>query len=209
MNEIKQTSPRLVIQLIIKIRTHMKKILFILVCMFAAINVNGQNAVFDEIIEQEQKNQPTKGYGQLTLSPQKSIKENYEIINDLISQHKERDFDEYTIRVDGHYTNSNNEYYDTHIGLINIKGERIFLFEKIIVDKFTISNDIVNVLTELYSNTLGESFHYKGINFRTVKVKGDKTNKFPYDSFYTLTRTSKIREKMCNKVKLELGLIIE
>ena len=186
----------------------MKKTLFILICMLAAINVNGQNAVFDEIIEQK----PTKGYGQLTLSPQKSIKENYEIIKDLISQHKERDFDEYAIEVNGHYTNSNNEYYDTNIGFINIKGETFLVKgDKIIenVNKFTISDDIVNVLTELYSRSLG----YKGNNFRNVfsmrvKVKDEKTGKSSYDIFNSLSSSYKNREDVCNKVKLELGLIL-
>ena len=76
----------------------MKKIIMALVCLMTmTMSTDAQgNAVMDEIISSEKEPVGQK-FDDLVLYPNKSIKENYELIKKRMSLHRERNYAEYII----------------------------------------------------------------------------------------------------------------
>ncbi len=181
-------------------------------------SANAQNCVVDDL------NDPNEVVGKkidrLILDPNKSIKENYAKIDSLMSLHKENQQAEYTILIEGHYTNKRNESYDWNVGMIQVKGKNNEQYR-------TISGQIIEALTELYSNSLDESFHVTSdqytamsVNEKPIKVETGRTFKHQNGKvtkeyvtrkgggniLYSLYPTSPLYKKIYNKVVQETGL---
>ena len=198
----------------------MKKFLWIIVCfMTMIVSANAQNSIVDEF----KTNEPSgEKFDNLILDPNKTIKENYAKIDSLMSLHKEKNFAKYTIMIDGHYTSkwNSSSYYDHHIGMIRVKGKNNEYYR-------TISGQIIEALTELYSNSLDTRFDVDfddcgamEVNQKTIKVPTGKTFKrsdgkvtkeyvekeIGQNTLYYLYSTSPLYKKIYNKVIEETGL---
>ena len=195
----------------------MKKNLWIIVCLMTmTVSANAQNSIVDEF----KTNEPSgKKFDNLILDPNKTIKENYAKIDSLMSLHKEKNFAEYTIMIDGHYTSkwNSSSYYDHHIGMIRVKGKNNEYYR-------TISGQIIEALTELYSNSLDTRFDVDcgamEVNQKTIKVPTGKTFKrsdgkvtkeyvekeIGQNILYYLYSTSPLYKKIYNKVIEETRL---
>lgn len=198
-----------------------KKVLWLIVCLMAmVVSANAQNSVVDEFVTNESTE---KKYDELLLDPQKSIKENYEVIKNLMSLHRENNYTEYIIMVEGHYTNKHNESYDFSTGMIEVKGKNNERYR-------TISGQIIYALAQLYSYSLDEPFkvefgeyHVMKVNQKDIKVATGRTFKHENGSvtkeyvtreglgntFYCLYSTSPLYKKIYNKVMAETGLTDE
>ena len=202
----------------IKIKINMKKFFMAIVCLMTmVIGANAQNSVVDDFAT----NEPTeKKYDHLVLDPQKSIKENYEVIKNLMSLHKEKDYAEYIIMIEGHYVNKYNSAYNWPVGMIEVKGKNNEYYQ-------TISGQIIEALTELYSHSLDEPFkvefgeyHVMQVNQKDIKVATGRTFKHQNGSvtkeyvtskglgnrFYCLYSTSQLYKKIYKKVMAETNL---
>ena len=153
----------------------MKKITMVFVCLMTmVVSVNAQNSVVDEF----KTNEPSgEMYDGLLLDPNKSIKENYAEIESLMSLHKEKNLAKYTIMIEGHYTNKRSEFYNWHVGMIEVKGKNNEYYR-------TISGQIINALTELYAHSLDTRFnveyneyHTLSVNKKRIKVETGRTFK--------------------------------
>lgn len=196
----------------------MKKILFIIVCLMAmVVSVNAQNGVADEFTTNDSSSELIDN---LVLNPQKSIKENYEVIKNLMDLHKEKDYKEYSIMVKGHYTNKNGDFYESNLGFIRVKEKDNERFR-------TISGQIIYVLAQLYSNSLDERFNVgseyydsRQVNQKDIKVATGRTFKSQNgkiikeyvtrqgagNTLYSLYETSPLYIKIYKKVMFETGL---
>lgn len=196
----------------------MKKfILFIL--LLNAISSNAQhNIIMDEIMNSLEEPVGVK-YDDLILYPNKSIKENYELIKKRMSLHREKQYGTYTIWVKGHYTNKKGQSCnDGGADFIQIKGKDNERFR-------TIDGQIINALTNLYSRQLDEPIDipleeisytgadYKMTNIPLVTFSGNisggvyvKKN-IPHHSFYSLREWSPLWIKIYKKVIEETGLV--
>ena len=182
------------------------------------VSANAQNIVVDEFKTHEPSG---KKYDNLLLDPNKSIKENYAKIKKLMSLHREKNFAEYTIMIDGHYTNKRRDSsYDFNVGMIQVKGKDNEYYQ-------TISGQIIEALTRLYSYSLDtrfdvdcDDYHVMKVNERTIKVPTGRTfkhsdgevteeyveKKVGGNKFYCLYPTSPLYKKIYNKVIKETRL---
>ena len=196
----------------------MKKVLWLIVCLMTMImSANAQNIVVDAF----KTDKPFKSlYDHLILDPTKSIGENYAKIDSLMSLHKEKNLAEYTIMVGGHYTSIRGNYTDECVGMIEVKGEDNEYYR-------TISSQIINALTELYSKSLDICFSVKcgeyyilSVNKKRIKVETGRTFKrsdgkitkeyvekeIDCNTLYCLYPSSPLYKKIYNKVIEETGL---
>ena len=199
----------------------MKKFFMAIVCLMTmVISANAQNSVVDDFAT----NEPTgKKYDELLLDPQKSIKENYEVIKNLMSLHRENNYAEYIIMVEGHYVNKYNSTYNWSVGMIEVKGKDNERYR-------TISGQIIYVLAQLYSYSLDEPFKVESrdyftmqVNQKDIKVATGRTFKHQNGSvtkeyvtrkglgntFYCLHETSSLYRKIYTKVMSETNLTDE
>ena len=196
----------------------MKKVLWLIVCLMTMImSANAQNSVVDAF----KTDKPFKSlYDHLILDPTKSIGENYAKIDSLMSLHKEKNLAKYTIMVDGHYTGIGGDYTDKCVGMIQVKGEDNEYYR-------TISSQIINALTELYSRSLDIRFsveygeyYTSSVNKKRIKVETGRTFKrsdgkitkeyvekeIGCNTLYCLYPSSPLYKKIYNKVIEETGL---
>ena len=196
----------------------MKKVLWLIVCLMTMImSANAQNSVVDAF----KTDKPFKSlYDHLILDPTKSIGENYAKIDSLMSLHKEKNLAEYTIMVGGHYTGIGGNYTDKCVGMIQVKGEDNEYYR-------TISSQIINALTELYSRSLDIHFsveygeyYISSVNKKRIKVETGRTFKrsdgkitkeyvekeIGCNTLYCLYPSSPLYKKIYNKVIEETGL---
>ena len=196
----------------------MKKVLWLIVCLMTMImSANAQNSVVDAF----KTDKPFKSlYDHLILDPTKSIGENYAKIDSLMSLHKEKNLAEYTIMVGGHYTSIGGNYTDECVGMIQVKGEDNEYYR-------TISSQIINALTELYSRSLDIRFSVEygeyyilSVNKKRIKVGTGRTFKrsdgkitkeyvekeIGGNTLYCLYPSSPLYKKIYNKVIEETGL---
>ena len=185
--------------------------------MTMVVSINAQNSVVDGF----KSNEPSgEKYDHLLLDPNKSIKENYAKIDSLMSLHKEKNFAKYTIMIEGHYTNKWGDFYDFHIGMIQVKGKDNEYYR-------TISGQIIEALTNLYSRSLDTRFdveygeyHTLSVNKKRIKVETGRTfkrsdgkvtkeyveEKIGGNTLYCLYSTSSLYKKIYNKVVTETNL---
>ena len=127
----------------------------------------------------------------LMLDPNISIKENYSRIESLMSLHKENNHTEYAIIVEGHYVYGKHVSYDYPVGTI---------FECNHLH-FTLSEQIIFILTRLYAYSLGKKFKVKDESECFILTKVDCTN------FYRLRSDSPLYKKIQDKVVEEINQI--
>ena len=185
--------------------------------MTMVVNANAQNSVVDAF----KTDKPFKSlYDHLILDPTKSIGENYAKIDSLMSLHKEKNLAKYTIMVDGYYTGVGGNYTDKYVGMIQVKGEDNEYYR-------TISSQIINALTELYSQSLDIRFSVEygeyrtlSVNKKRIKVETGRTFKrsdgkitkeyvekeIGGNTLYRLYSSSPLYKKIYNKVIEETGL---
>lgn len=125
----------------------------------------------------------------LLLDPNISIKENYSRIKSLLSLHKENNHTEYVITVEGHYVYGKHVSYNYPVGIIFVKDKGLH---------FTLSEQIIYILTRLYAHSLGKKFKVERSEFFIVK-------KVNYTFFYRLRSDSPLYKKIHDKVVKELG----
>lgn len=133
----------------------MKRLLWLIVCLMTmVISASAQgNIVMDEIISSEKEPVGQK-FDDLVLYPNKSIKENYELIKKRMSLHRERNYAEYTICCKGRYSNKKGQVCIADIevdGMIKIKGNDNERYR-------TISGQIIRALVGLYTQSLDRKF---------------------------------------------------
>ena len=136
---------------------------------------NAQNVVVNEIV--------TTKYDSLTLDPNKSIKENCKEIDNFMYLHSENIYTDF-VAVRGHYVGYRNNSYDFPIGTINDKGKK------------SVKEQIINVLTNLYSHSLD-------INFPQVSTEEYDFIKVGNSYFYSLLSSSLLYKKIHDKVVKE------
>lgn len=148
----------------------MRKVLWMIVCFMTMVtSANAQNIIVDEF----KADKPSeKKRDILLLSPNESIKKNYTKIDSLMSLHREKNYAEYIIVVQGHYTNKSGDFYDRLIGMIHVKLRDGDIYYH------TINEEIKEVLTTLYSYSLDECFNVEFdeyyasfVNEEQIKVK--------------------------------------
>ena len=144
---------------------------------------NAQNVVVDEILR-------TK-YDSITLDPNKPIKENYSIIKSLLSLHKENNHTEYVITVEGHYVYGKHLSYNYPVGIIFVKDKDLH---------YTLSEQIIYILTRLYAHSLGKKFQVKNKRSEYFIVK-----KVNWTFFYRLRSDSPLYKKIQDKVVEEIN----
>ena len=124
----------------------------------------------------------------LLLDPNIPIKENYSRIKSLLSLYKENNYAEYWIIVEGHYVYGKHVSYDYPVGTI---------FECNHLH-FTLSEQIIFILTRLYAYSLGKKFKVKDESECFILTKVNCTY------FYRLRSDSPLYKKIQDKVVKEL-----
>ena len=127
----------------------------------------------------------------LLLDPNISIKENYSRIKSLLSLHKKNNHTEYVITVEGHYVYGKDLSYNYPVGIIFVKDKGLH---------FTLSEQIIYILTRLYAHSLGKKFKVKVERSEFFTVK-----KVNCTFFYRLRSDSPLYKKIHDKVVKELG----
>lgn len=136
-------------------------------------------------------NKPIKTkFDGLMLDPNIPIKENYSRIKSLLSLHKENNYAEYWIIVEGHYVYGKHISYDYPVGTI---------FECNHLH-FTLSEQIIFILTRLYAHSLGKKIQAKDELSECFMV-----TKVNCAYFYRLRSGSPLYKKIHDKVVKELG----
>lgn len=102
-------------------------------------------------------------YDNLTLDPNKSIKENWIKIDDFLHVHSENIYTDFIV-VRGHYVGNHNNSYDFPIGRIRVKDNEVNRSAK---------KQIIDILTKLYSCSLNKEFQANSEEYDSVKVDGD------------------------------------
>lgn len=129
----------------------------------------------------------------LLLDPNISIKENYSRIESLLSLHKENNHTEYVITVEGHYVYGKHLSYNYPVGIIFVKDKGLH---------YTLSEQIIYILTRLYAHSLGKKFQVKNKRSEYFIVK-----KVNYTFFYRLRSYSPLYKKIHDKVVEEINQI--
>lgn len=129
----------------------------------------------------------------LLLDPNISIKENYSRIKSLLSLHKENNYAEYCITVEGHYVYGKHVSYDYPVGIIFVKSKGLH---------YTLSEQIIYVLTRLYAHSLGKKFQVQDERSECTIV-----TKVNHRYFYRLLLGSPLYKKIHNKVVEEINQI--
>lgn len=182
---------------------------------------NAQNIVVDDL-KNPNEVVGTK-YDNLILNPNTSIKENYAKIDSLMSLHRENNYAKYIIWVIGHYVGDHKNSYDFHVGRICVKGKNNEEYH-------TISEQIVDALTELYSHSLDNEFKVENtllecglliVNKKKAKVEtgrffkhqnGKITKEYIIDwvggdKFWYLYGCSPLYKKIRDKVVAEIKFV--
>ena len=128
----------------------------------------------------------------LLLDPNISIKQNYSKIKSLLSLHKENNHTEYVITVEGHYVYGKHVSYNYPVGIIFVKSKGLH---------FTLSEQIIFILTRLYAYSLGKKFKVKDESECFILTKVDCTY------FYRLRSDSPLYKKIQDKVVEEINQI--
>lgn len=131
-------------------------------------------------------------FDNLMLDSNISIKENYSKIKSLLSLYKKNNYAEYCITVEGHYVYGKHVSYDYPVGII-VKGNDLH---------YTLSEQIIYVLTRLYAHSLGKKFQVQ--DERSECAIATKVN---CEFFYRLRSDSPLYKKIHNKVVEEINQI--
>lgn len=152
--------------------------------------VNAQNVVVEAL--------PKEVVGtkcdSITLDPNISIKENSRKIDSLLDLHRKNNYATYSIKVRGHYVGNHNNSYDLPIGKIHVKYS--YLKSYPIIDE-----EIIDILTKLYSCSLNKEFQVNSEEYDSVKVDGG--------IFYYLYTDSPLYEKIKKIVDKEKHRLTE
>ena len=132
-------------------------------------------------------------FDDLMLDSNISIKKNYSRIENLLSLHKENNYKEYIITVEGHYVYGKHISYDYPIGILYVNGKDL---------PCTLSEQIIYVLTRLYAHSLGKKFKVKDELSECFLVK-----KVNCEFFYRLLLGSPLYKKIQDKVVKEINQI--
>lgn len=132
-------------------------------------------------------------FDDLMLDPNTSIKENYSRIENLLSLHKENNYAKYAIIVDGHYVYGKHASYDYTVGIIIVKCKDF---------PYTLSEQIIDVLTELYTHSLSKKFKVEDEWSECTIV-----TKVNHRYFYRLLLGSPLYKKIQDKVVKEINQI--
>lgn len=125
-------------------------------------------------------------YDNLTLDPNKSIKENWIKIDDFLHVHSENIYTDFIV-VRGHYVGNHNNSYDFPIGRIRVKDNEVNRSAK---------KQIIDILTKLYSHSLDRKFQVSYKKYVSVKVGNSY--------FYSLLSSSLLYKKIHYKVAEEV-----
>ena len=125
----------------------------------------------------------------LLLDPNISIKENYSKIKSLLSLHKKNNHTEYVITVEGHYVYGKHASYNYPVGIIFVKSKGLH---------YTLSEQIIYILTRLYAHSLGKKFQ-RSECFMVTKVN--------WTFFYRLRSDSPLYKKIQDKVVEKINQI--
>ena len=148
---------------------------------------NAQNVVVDALRNPNEV--VGTRYDDLTLDPNISIKENYSRIESLLSLHKENNHTEYVITVEGHYVYGKHLSYNYPVGIIFVKDKGLH---------YTLSEQIIYILTRLYAHSLGKKFQ-RSECFMVTKVN--------CTYFYRLRSDSPLYKKIQDKIVKEINQI--
>lgn len=131
-------------------------------------------------------------FDNLMLDSNISIKENYSKIKSLLSLYKKNNYAEYCITVEGHYVYGKHVSYDYPVGII-VKGNDLH---------YTLSEQIIYVLTRLYAHSLGKRFKIQNkLMDCFIVTKVNRRN------FYRLLLESPLYKKIHDKVVEEINQI--
>lgn len=147
---------------------------------------NAQNVVVDALRNPNEV--VGTRYDDLTLDPNKSIKENYAKIDSLMSLHREKNYAQYFIMVEGHYTYGKYKFHNFHIGMIFVKDKDNEEYD-------SVNQQIVNILTGLYSYSLGKKFPVQD-ELSECHIVTEVDCEF----FYSLSSMSPLHDKIYDKV---------
>ena len=157
--------------------------------MFIKLFFRGTDETFSKPLNEEVETE----FHYLLLDPNISIKENYSRIKSLLSLHKENNHTEYVITVEGHYVYGKHLSYNYPVGIIFVKDKGLH---------YTLSEQIIYILTRLYTHSLGKKFQVKNKRSEYFIVK-----KVNYKFFYRLRSDLPLYKKIHNKVVEEINQI--
>lgn len=132
-------------------------------------------------------------FDDLMLDRNISIKENYSRIQSFLSLHKENNYAEYIITVEGHYVYGKHISYDYPIGILFVKTKNF---------PYTLSEQIIYILTRLYAHSLGKKFKVQDEWSECTIV-----TKVNHRCFYRLLLDSPLYKKIHDKVVEEINQI--
>lgn len=159
---------------------------------------NAQNVVVDDL--KNPKEVVKIKYDSVMLDPNEPIGGNVSKIENLLYLHGNNNYVKYITKVKGYYLDGNREnYYDFPIGTIydddNLFNDCPIPRAK---DEF-ISREIIDILTNLYSHSLGEKFQVNSEEYDSLVVDAG--------IFYYLLPSSSLYEKIHDKVEEEINEI--
>jgi hypothetical protein len=132
-------------------------------------------------------------FDDLMLDRNISIKENYSRIQSLLSLHKENNYAEYSIIVYGHYVYGKHASYEHPVGILFVKAKDF---------PYTLSEQIIDILTRLYTRSLGKKFKVQDEWSECTIV-----TKVNHRYFYRLLLDSPLYKKIHDKVVEEINQI--
>ena len=134
------------------------------------MSANAQNSIADEITKAN--NIPIKERcDKVTLYPNKSIEENYKVLKNVLSLHRENNYAKYSIKVYGNYNNFIYELWE-----LKIKPKELYLGD--------INEYIICAITSIYTTSYEKPFKTPsneyidvGVNRKIVSVPTGRTFK--------------------------------